>query len=344
MYKTQFWWFIFCIYLYGIPSAGYSHAQDMQKRYEFNSQHMGTRWQIVLYSADETGAKAAAEAAFARVAELEKVLSDYDAKSEVRLLCKVNDAASGEPITISTDLEDTLAKSLKISTASDGAFDVTVGPLMAQWREMRRTRRLTSSDTIAKTQELVGYNKLTLDTSKHTLTLAKAGMRLDFGGIGKGYAADAALKVLKEHGCPRALVAASGDITVGDAPPDREAWLVEIAPLTKDEPKRQLNLVNASVSTSGDLFQFIELEGVRYSHVLNPKTGLGQTGRRSATVVAPHGWLADGLTKAALLMPTKQAIKVIEQFQGSVTLVVKENDDAKPVVTESKSFATYLAK
>jgi len=204
-------------------------------------------------------------------------------------------------------------------------------------------KELPDAKELAAAKELVGYKLLEIDSKDMTVKLAKAKMRLDLGGIGKGYAADAGLEVLKKLKLPRALIAASGDITAGDAPPGREAWEVEIAPITKGQPARKLNLVNASVSTSGDLFQHVEIDGVRYSHLLDPKSGLGLTGRRSATVIAPKGWQADAYTKVASVMPPEKAMKVIGSAKVEMSVVTKANDDAPEVKTETKGFAKFVS-
>jgi FAD:protein FMN transferase len=324
-----------------ILSAGFGHTSDPPKRYEAKSVHMGTEWRIVLYAADQPTAEAATKAAFARVKRLDDVMSDYSPKSELMTLLVKNDAAPGKPIPASDDLIRVLNHAQEVATKSDGAFDVTVGPLVKLWRTARKTKELPKPDELKAAKELVGYKLLTVDVKAKTVTLAKAGMRLDLGGIGKGFAADEALAVLKKQGITSALIAASGDITVSDAPPDKPAWVVDIAPIGKDRPARQLKLVNASVSTSGDLFQFVEIGGVRYSHVLDPKTGLGMTGRSSGTAVADAGWKADALTKAALLMPPEKAKTVVEGFGGAMYLVVKETADAKEQVFESAGLKQY---
>ena len=306
---------------------------------------MGTEWRIAVYAADKPIAEKAAKAAFARVAELDLVMSDYNPKSELMKLCAANDAEPGKTIRISSDLFDVLQKANTISSASHGAFDVTVGPLVKLWRIARKVKEKPDAKNLAVAKELVGFELILLDAKASTVTLAKAKMRLDLGGIGKGYAADAALEVLKKFGCSRALIAASGDITVGDAPPGKEGWEVEIAPISKDRAVRKLKLVNASVSTSGDLFQHFEIDGVRYSHVLDPKTGLGLTGRRSATVIALKGWQADALTKVASVMEPAKAKRVIESYPGAVMyLVTKDSDDAKEIVTESEGFTEFSSK
>jgi len=314
-------------------------------RHEFESKHMGTTFRIVLYAPDKPTAERASKAAFARVAELDTIMSDYNAESELMRLCKANDAAPGKPIPISRDLFEVLEKGQAVAKASDGAFDMTVGPLVKLWRLSRRTQRLPDAKELADAKQLVGYDKVTLDATARTVALKVPGMRLDLGGIAKGYAADEALLLLKDKfQISRALVAAYGDITCGDAPPDADGWVVDIAPISKSQKPRTLKLVNQAVSTSGDLEQFVEIGGVRYSHVLDPKTGLGLTGRRSATVIAKKGIQADSLTKAASVLPPDKALALIAATDGAATsIVVKENDDTPERVTASKRFAQFLA-
>jgi len=313
-------------------------------RYEFTAAHMGAQWKITLYALTADGAKAAAKAAFARVAELEAVMTDYDPKSELMRACKANDAAPGVPIKLSDDLFDALRKAREITDATAGAFDPSLGPLVQLWRTTRRTVKLPEDIALSTAKALAGPTLWAVDAKAHTLTLCKAKMRLDLGGIGKGYAADAALAVLKEHGIRSALIAASGDITAGDAPPGRTGWAIDIAPLRKGDAPRKLCLANHSVSTSGDLYQHIDIAGVRYSHVLNPATGLGQTGWRSATVVMPSGWRADACTKALLLLPEADAAKLIDQFGGQFFLAVQAKPGNVPTELQSKGFEKFQAK
>ncbi len=323
--------------------AAIAHAEP--QRFEYTAVHMGTEWKMVLYADTEKAADEASDAAFKRVADLELVMSDYNPKSELMKLCATNDTAPGKPVTLSDDLCRVLSHSQDVAEQSGGAFDITVGPMMKLWRASRKTKKLPADDDLKAAKELVGYKLLTLDAKAKTATLAKAGMRLDLGGIGKGFAADEAQAVLKAKGIKSALVAASGDITVSAPPPGKEHWSVDIAALAKDGEARRLKLANASVSTSGDLFQYVEIGGVRYSHVLDPKTGRGLTGRRSATVIAPKGWQADGLTKAASLLPPKDLVKLIDSLDGAAAFVaIKETDDAKEEATRSKRFADYEGK
>jgi thiamine biosynthesis lipoprotein len=320
-------------------------AADPPGRYEFESKHMGTTFRVVLYAPDRPAAEKAAKAVSDRAAELDKVMSDYHAKSELMRLCKRNDAEPGKPIPVSKDLFAVLEIAQEVSRNSDGAFDVTVGPLVRLWRDARRTQQLPDPKELAEAKEKVGYDKVTLDPQARTVALKLPGMRLDLGGIGKGFAADEGLAVLRTFGITRALVAASGDIAVGDPPPGADEWVVEIAPLGKGMPARRVRLANAAVSTSGDLYQFVEINGVRYSHVLDPKTGLGLTGRRSATVIARRGALADSLTKSASVLPPEKALALIDSIDGAATYIaIKESDEAKERVWSSKRFDGFLAR
>lgn len=315
---------------------------DELRRFEFEEPHMGTQFRLVIHAPDKDGAITAATAAFKKVRELEAVLSDYKASSEVMKLVAANDRNPGVPIPISDDLATVLGHSLAVSKLTDGAFDVTVGPLTKLWREARKTKTLPDDRERTTAIARVGWKNVELDRGNGTVRLKLAGMRLDFGGIGKGYAADEALAVLKKHGLPRSLVAAAGDITVGDPPPDRDAWIVDLEPLGSGKPKVSVKLVNASVSTSGDLFQFVEIGGIRYSHLIDPRTGLGLIGFSRATVIAKHGWQADALTKGASLLAPAEAVKLIDEVDGAAMfLATKSSEGAKEAKTESKRFASY---
>lgn len=332
------------ISLFTALGLGGARADEL-KRFEFESKHMGTVFRIVLYAADATAAQAASQAAFARIAELDSILSDYNAKSELLRACQANDAAPDQPIPVSQAFLAALLEAERLAKLTDGYFDVTVGPVVRLWRNARRTQQLPEPNELADALKLVGFDKVRLDPSASTLRMKLPKMRLDFGGIGKGYAAQEALNLLKEKGYPHALVAGSGDVTVGDRPPGQPGWRVEILPLTKNEPRRVLLLTNCSVSTSGDLDQFVEIGGVRYSHVINPKTGLPLTGRRSVTVISRGGAQTDALTKAASTMPLEQALKLIESLPDTAGFWAIQEQGADQVQhISSKRFQQFLHK
>jgi thiamine biosynthesis lipoprotein len=286
-------------------------AQSL-RRFTFSERHMGTRFEVIVYARDPARARRAAQDAFTRVAALNAIMSDYDKASELMRLCA---KAGGLAVKVSEDLFVVLQRAEDVARRSGGAFDVTVGPVVRLWRRARKTQRLPDPDKLAAARALVGYRNVVLDARARSVRLLKPGMQLDLGGIAKGYAADQALAVLKKHGLPRALVAAGGDIAVGDPPPGKVGWTIAIAPLPGEKP-RQLLLANSAVSTSGDAEQFMEIDGKRYSHIVDPRTGIGLVGRMSATVVAPTGVQADSLTKVVAVLGPERGFSIIRAEKG----------------------------
>lgn len=329
-------------FLLPLAAAGAGRA-DPPARFEYEEPHMGTKFRLVLYAPDRPTADKAAKAAFARVAELNRVMSDYPPDSELNKLCQKGEREPTGPMKVSDELFFVLSKAGEVSELSDGAFDVTVGPVVRLWRQARRERLPPDPDALKAALKRVGYKNLELDPKAKTVSLKVPGMQLDLGGIAKGYAADEGLKVVESFGITSALVAASGDIAVSKAPPGRDGWRVDIAPLPGSKDRRQLVLVDAAVSTSGDAEQFVEIGGVRYSHVIDPRTGQPLTGRRSVTVVARRGFQADSLTKAASILPPEKALEKIESIEGAATLIVVKTDKGEDV-KQSKRFGGLLAK
>jgi thiamine biosynthesis lipoprotein len=323
--------------LFGLCAlCGQLAADTPLSRFAFTEPHMGTRFKIILYARDEAAAKLAVKAAFQRIADLDDIMSDYRSTSELMRLCQ---KAGGDPIPVSEDLFRVLEKSQEIAKLSDGAFDVTVGPVVRLWRQARRAHERPDPKALDAARELVGYKNVHLDAKKQTVQLLKPDMRLDLGGIGKGYAADAALTTLKEHGITQALVAASGDIAVSGAPPGTDGWTIGIAPLLDPDvkPNRYLLLHDVAVSTSGDSEQYLEINGRRYSHIVDPRTGIGLEERMSVTVVAPHGVIADPMTKVVSVLGPERGLAIINTMDNVAALVVRKTD--KGIVTlESKRF------
>jgi thiamine biosynthesis lipoprotein len=253
---------------------------------------MGTLVRIEIYTADEARAKSAFRAAFDRIAALDASLSDYRPESELNRLCR---APAGAAVTISADLFRVLAAAQTLAQQTGGAFDATIGPLTHLWRAARAQGRAPAPEAIAEAKSRTGYTKLRLDAAACTATLEEPGMQLDVGGIGKGYTADEALAVLAARGIRRALVAMSGDLAFSNPPPGRGGWKIATTYST-------LELANAAVSTSGDAEQHLDEGGRRYSHVLNPATGLGITGSHDVSVIARRGIDADALATAASIV------------------------------------------
>ena len=274
---------------------------------------MGARARIVVYAPNQRSAERACKAAFERVAHLEDVMSDYWPHSELMRLCA---KSGGPPVKVSRELLFVLRKSSDLSHLSDGAFDVTVGPLVKLWRESRKTGRLPDAKELAAARKLVGWRKVIINEKARTIRLETPGMQLDLGGIAKGYACDEALLVLRREGIRSALVEMGGDIAVGDPPPEKKGWGIILANAPDPKHKRLL-LRNSAVSSSGDTQQFIEIGGKRYSHIVDPCTGLGLTSRIAVTVVAQNGITSDGLSTAVSVLGARKGQALVRKFPGA---------------------------
>lgn len=297
-------------------------ARDLE-RYTFSLARMGTVFRVVLYHSDQALASKAAMAAFSRVERLEQILSDFREDSEVRRLCR---EGAGRPLPVSPELYFLLDKSLEFSRLTGGAFDVTVGPVTHLWRESRRAGKLPDPRELARARELTGYQNVILDRDKQTAHLLLAGMRLDFGAIAKGYAADEALRILRAHGIRRALVDAGGDISLGDPPPGETAWRVGVR--TGDAaPAANASLVlrNQAVATSGDAYQFFEGGGARYSHIIEPSGGVAVKDSPTVTAIAPDGATADALATALSILSVEEGIRLADSIRGASAAIRRGN-------------------
>ncbi len=298
-------------------------SEDLE-RFESSQLHMGTKFIIVLYAPDEDVANRAFEAAFRRIASLDKAcLSDYEGESELSRLSST--APTPQPVGVSPDLLEVLVGAQRVSKLTEGAFDVTVGPLTKLWRRARRLQQLPPPDRLREAVAAVGYQWLVIDSQAQTVELLKPNMRLDVGGIAKGYAVDQALAELNRLGIERAIVNASGDMAASGPPPDQPGWLVGIAPLQPSAPPSVFGyLAHQAIATSGDAFQFVEIDGVRYSHIVDPHTGLGLTHRSSVSILAPNGTDADAFASAVSVLGPDRGLELVEQLPGIEALIVEQ--------------------
>lgn len=305
--------------------VGTGSAEELA-RFEFVEAHMGSPFKVLLYSTDEPTARRASRAAFDRIAALDSVLSDYDAESEIS---RLSQAAGGDPVAVGADLFDVLEKAKYFYEKSGGALDPTIAPVGRLWRRAMRERRLPDPEKLAEARALVGADKMILDPAARTVHLTKPGMKLDVGGIAKGYAAQAAIDVLRAHGATRALVAGAGDIVVGDPPPDADGWTIGVASLYPSTvaPKIYLSLRNQAVSTAGDAERFVIIDGRRYSHIINPVTGMAVEDRASVTVIAPDGASADALETAVYLLGPEKGLKLIDETPGAAAIFTRETPE-----------------
>ena len=342
-------WFVVAVMLC-LPDV--SHAAPecdsaQPKPYRYAEQHMGTTFKFTLYAASQQQADTAAKAAFARIAALDQMLSHYRDDSELSKLCQ--QSGSDKWVAVSNELWLMLSRSKQLSKQTDGAFDVTVGPLVQLWRRSQRRKQLPEDDLLADARLRVGYDKMLLDAQQKSVRLAAKDMRLDLGGIAKGYAADEALRVLAEHDVKIALIDAGGDLVAGDPPPGKKHWTLAVAAFgtasgtTANADVPLLLLANAAAATSGDRFQFVEIDARRYSHIIDPRTGLGITTPSSVTVIASDGTTADALASAVSVLGPEAGLKLIEDTPGAAALIVRqENGDAKTY--RSKRLAQWLKR
>lgn len=310
----------FLLLLLGVAGCG---SRTPLARFSYTQIHMGSPARIVLYAPDENQAKAAAKAAFARLAELDSILSDYRQDSETNRLC---DAPAGVWTPVSPDLFRVLERAREISGQTDGAFDCTVGPLVRLWREARKAGRLPDPEQLADAQARVGWELVELDTEGRRARLLARGMRLDFGGIGKGYGADEAIETMRGLGVTRCLVDFGGDLAAADPPPGEAFWRVSVETGYGPGPRPVVRAVHCGVATSGDTEQFVELGGERFSHIVDPATGLGLTTRTAATVVAPDGATADALASAVCVLGPERAAEVVRRERGIGLRVVVDGE------------------
>jgi len=316
----------FILLVIGTQSAVLAQATE---RHTFQSRHMGTQINLILYADDDSLANRAANAAFERIEELNQIMSDYIPASELNRLSRKS--GSGEWMKISEELFRVLEKSLWISEKTDGLFDVTIGPMTHEWRYIRRLPEPALPDdvTLDSLKASVNYRYIELDVDSQSARLTAPNMQLDFGGIAKGYAAQEALKTVQLFGISSVLVDAGGDITLGNPPPGRDSWDVAI-PKGRVDGEMAYTTVQFSgktLTTSGDMYQFALIDGQRYSHIINPKTGLGSTDQIQATVLSSNGMYADAFASALTLMNPEDAIALIEQIGETEALIFQIIDD-----------------
>lgn len=289
---------------------------------------MGSWVKVVVYCESADAATRALTAAFDEVARLDAIMSDYRPRSELMKLC---DKAGTGPVRVSDDLLAILTKAQQIARQSGGAFDVTVGPCVRLWRQARKTGVMPDPDELARARTLIGYQLVELDEVARTVTLTRPGMRLDLGGIAKGDAADHALAVMADLGVTRALVDAGGDIALGDPPPGRDGWRVAIA-----GGGGTLVLTNTGIATSGDTEQFIEINGTRYSHIVDPRTGVGLTSRVQVTVIAPDAGSADALASAVSVLGPTDGLALLEHDPRASARIVQHAENGPRVFTSDR--------
>jgi thiamine biosynthesis lipoprotein len=284
-----------------------------ETRFEFTEIHMAMPVRIVMFAPDSTRARSSAKSAFRRIASLEATMSDYRAQSELRQFA----ARHGEWVPVSPDLHAVLARSVEIAVLTNGAFDPTVGALVALWRDARRTGVRPTDEAVNSARAQTGWRRIALDSSARTARLTKS-TKLDLGAIAKGFIIGEAAATLREEGIRSLMIEAGGDIVVGDAPPGQQGWHIEVPGASPEFARHASRLENMALATSGPANQFVDIGGVRYSHVVDPRTGMALTRSTTSWVIAKDGALADALATALTVLDAREREVVMGRFAGVI--------------------------
>jgi FAD:protein FMN transferase len=333
---TRFVFILCCLCLFKPSLSAQKHA--------FQRPKMGSPFIITVYTDDSVKLLKIIDLAYKRVDILNQIFSDYLENSEINTLCKTAKSLIWQPI--SADLCHLLNLSKDAFNDSKGAYDVTIAPVIKLWRKARKEKLLPSKNDLKTALSKVGFNKIEVDKSLK-MRFFTEGVSFDFGGIVKGFAAQEVVNLLTVNGFPICLVDAGGDLAMGAPPISKDSitrgWRIGVSvPNAENQViPAFLYLQNQAVATSGDLYQSVEINGKTYSHIVNPKTGLGLTHRRNVTVIAPDGAQADWLATACSVLSIKKALKLVKKYPN-VHVLILENRKGKIKHWQSKGLSKYL--
>ncbi|HEX6848862.1 MAG TPA: FAD:protein FMN transferase [Chitinophagaceae bacterium] len=325
------------IFLLLLPSS----VSAQLKRFQFSEIKMGSSFHLVFYHTDSAEAVAIAKECFLIVDSLNNIFSDYSNESEIGKL-------SGNPglneLRVSDELFAMIVRSKDAWKRSGKSFDITIGALTQLWRKAKKENRFPSEAEIKAAKDRTGFKNLTINERTKTISFKKQGIRLDFGGIVPGYAAQKVIDHLRSKKINHALVDASGDIVMSDAPRGKNGWTVGInLPESEDEVwDKQLELSDLAVSTSGDIYRYTIHNGIKYSHIIDPGTGYGVTSQRNVTVISKYGYEADWLATSCSILPVRKALALAKKEHAEILIAIMEGE--KIVTYRSKNFDKYFQK
>jgi FAD:protein FMN transferase len=314
-------------------------SSAQQNRFVFTEPKMGSPFTVIFYHQDSSFAKQLSINAFRLVDSFVNIYSDYIASSELSRLSA--NAGNCRRTNVSAAMLDILMRAKQAYEYSQGAFDITIGPLSDLWRSARKQKIFPSAADVNHRKNLVGFRHVKINNRKSTVKLKKAGMRLDLGGIAQGYIAERVLEYLQRAGIKSVLVDVSGDIAAGEAPPGRSSWVLGVN-LPEDAAAihdKKLRLSNMSVSTSGDIYQYLEHDGKKYSHIIDPRTGYGVTERKNVTVIAKDATTADWLATACSILSIQTGKTLVKRMKAE--LLVAYVQDGKLKVEKTDGFDRY---
>lgn len=304
----------------------HASSQPAEKRYTYTHPQMGTTFKVTFYARlDSINSQALATELFSKIDSLNLIFSDYLPESELNRLC--NQAGNLNWINISSDLWNILNQSNYFTQASYGAFDVSVGAITRLWRKARTMKELPDSASITSALRSTGHTCVQLN-AKQQARIIQAGTRLDLGGIAQGYTADLCLKFLRSKGVRRALVDAGGDIAIGDPPPYSSGWLIYFPSYSNDKTDHldSLRLSNCGITTSGATTRYLEVNNIKYSHIIDPRTGWALTENYLVTVQAPNATIADAWATALNVLGSLGWESIRDEHPELNVWIIKSNN------------------
>jgi thiamine biosynthesis lipoprotein len=321
-----------------VASAGCDKRTNLRQVKDTRADVMGTFVSIVAVAGSEGAGRGAISFAFAELDRIDGLMSDYKDDSQLSV---VNRQGFDRAVEVGSELFFVLARSVEYSEISDGAFDVTVGPVVDLWRKAGEEGRKPSAEELSRAKEKTGYKKLLLDRKKKTVRFAVDGMRIDLGAIAKGYAIDRAVEAMKAAGAVGGLVDVGGDIRCFGKPARKSQWVIGLQdPDVDRDILLALGLVNMSVATSGDYRRFVVVDGEKYGHIMNPASGSSVRDFASVSVIAPSAIDADALATVVSVVGAVKGLDLIESLSRTEALLLPS--DSADDVQYTSGFERYI--
>ncbi|MCT3920384.1 FAD:protein FMN transferase [Elizabethkingia anophelis] len=283
---------------------------------------MGSRFQITLVDKDSISAERNIDKAIAEITRIENLISEWRPETQIS---QVNQNAGIKPIKVDKEVFDLTKKGLYFSKLTDGAFDISIVAMDKIWKFDDSMNELPSEQAIKESVRNVGYQNIILDSTNSTIFLKKPGMKIGFGSIGKGYAADKTRDLMKSMGVKAGIIDASGDISTWGNQPDGKPWAIGINnPFNDHKMAAILYFKENAVTTSGSYEKYAEIHGKRYSHIMNPKTGYPSTGLTSVTITGPNATMANGFSTSVMVLGEKDGLKLLKPFPEYQYLLITD--------------------
>ncbi len=309
---------------------GVLHPLSSQETHTRTLKLMGSKFDITVVADSETIGSRYIDLAVNEIHRIEKLISSWDPYSETS---KINLNAGLQPVKVSPELFDLINRALEISKITDGAFDISYASMDNIWTFDGSMTQMPSKEQIKNSVEKVGFQHILMDKERKTVFLEKKGMKIGFGGIGKGYAADKAKALLMDQGVIAGIINASGDMNTWGKQPNGKEWQVAITnPLNKNKVFALLPIKEGAVVTSGNYEKYVSFNGIRYSHIIDPRSGYPSSGIISATVFAPSAELADALATAIFVMGAEVGLDRINQLPQIECVII---DDKGGIITSN---------